>query len=71
MRGKMSLVGLACTVRIEFALPPPPPVCSRVIFPGGEIIGRSKSTVFPVVHLLQGTLLCVLQGSITLVPAAG
>lgn len=69
MRRKVSLVSLGCTVRIEFALPPPPPVCSGDIFPHGEITGRSKSTVLPELNLLQGTLLCVPQGGVTLIPA--
>lgn len=62
---------IGCTVRTEFALPSPPPLCSGDIFPHKGVIGRNKSTVLPVPHLLQGTLLCVPQGVITLGPAAG
>lgn len=69
MRGKISLVGLGCTVRIEFVPPPPPPVSGDVFSPG-EIIARSKSTVLPVLHLLQGALLCPPQAGITLIPTA-
>lgn len=61
MGEKISLVGLSCAVRMEFALPPPPPLCSGDIFLHGEVTGRSKSTVLPVLHLLQGTLLHVPQ----------